>query len=127
MDAIPTVSIDPEGVFKYIQIVISDGASTKTIVRGYAADEYHGEEQYLKQPSHSLAHAHKRIIAADIYDRVTPSLEQAKVRHHCPGGGRIRHEKGKSLFVYGYSQVRACACKRHHKKKKLQIGKTLSR
>eukprot|EP00048_Salpingoeca_helianthica_P018015 m.240232 g.240232 ORF g.240232 m.240232 type:complete len:113 (-) comp23200_c0_seq1:26-364(-) len=82
MDSIADVDIDPEGVFKYIQIVVNDGARSKTIVRGYAADEYH----------------------ADIYDRVTPSLERAKLKHHCPGGGRIKHEKGKSLFVYGYSQ-----------------------
>jgi len=82
MDSLADVDIDSEGVFKYILISVSDGKKKKHIVRGYASEEYH----------------------ADIYDRVTPDLEAARVKHSVPGGGRIKHVAGKSLFVYGYSQ-----------------------
>ncbi|XP_022900029.1 14 kDa phosphohistidine phosphatase-like [Onthophagus taurus] len=93
--SIPDVSIDPEGVFKYILIKLtvqkSDGNSeTKEIVRGYAECPYH----------------------SDINDKVTDQLQKLKVdgsikewKSKVLGGGRIDHNAaGKSIKVYGYSQ-----------------------
>lgn len=50
------------------------------------------------------AHA-DQCVAADIFDRVSPSLAQLGVDTEVCGGGRIRHTAGESLFVYGYSVV----------------------
>ncbi|KAH7723813.1 sex-regulated protein janus-A-like protein [Aphelenchoides avenae] len=82
--AIPNVDIDPQGVFKYILIQVTDESTKdkKLIVRGYGKCEYH----------------------ADIFDEVQRVVGSG-IRCKCPGGGRIDHDAtNKKLKVYGYSQ-----------------------
>ncbi len=48
------------------------------------------------------------MCSADIYERVVPELDAANVKHSeesILGGGRINHDAGNSIHVYGYSQV----------------------
>ena len=99
IDEIPDVEIDGTGKFKYIQIKVKidfcmiilvflkvkdkDSGDTKLIVRGYSRCDYHN----------------------DILDEV--KSQHKGFSFTCPGGGRIEHnEAKKTLFVYGYSQVR---------------------
>ena len=43
LDKVQSVDIDPNGVFKYIQVEVKDGkGGAKRIVRGYGWAEYHG-------------------------------------------------------------------------------------
>ena len=56
MDNIKEVDIDPDGVFKYILIKITDEASTheRIIVRGYKWAEYHGNAPINVVPPSSM-------------------------------------------------------------------------
>ncbi|XP_065185454.1 sex-regulated protein janus-A-like [Sycon ciliatum] len=84
MDAIASVKIDPEGVFKYIQISLQSGDAKKVVIRGDGTCEYH----------------------ADILDKVTDGEfgRDRTITASCLGGGRIRHDPAaKSILVYGYS------------------------
>jgi len=82
IDAVPTVKIDDEGVYKYIQIKISDETKNrqKIIIRGFGYADYH----------------------ADILDEEQKGLAALGLSAKCIGGGRIRKE-GKTVVVYGYS------------------------
>uniref|UniRef100_A0A0K8TQA2 Sex-regulated protein janus-A n=1 Tax=Tabanus bromius TaxID=304241 RepID=A0A0K8TQA2_TABBR len=86
LDAVPSVDIDEEGVFKYILIKVkpsnAEGPS-KMIVRGYIRAHWH----------------------SDIFDEVSTSLQGLGLTAECVGGGRIEHRPSeKKLKVYGYSQ-----------------------
>lgn len=49
LDKVQSVHIDPNGVFKYIQVEVKDReGGTKRIVRGYGWAEYHGACTCLK-------------------------------------------------------------------------------
>jgi len=83
LGAIPTVKIDEEGVYKYIQIKLTDPAAdnaSKIIVRGFGFAEYH----------------------ADILDEEQGGLEALGLKVRCIGGGRIQ-KTANSVTVYGYS------------------------
>ncbi|VDN24811.1 unnamed protein product [Gongylonema pulchrum] len=85
LDSIPDVNIDPEGVFKYILIKITEIAidEEKVIVRGYAHCKWH-----------------KNIF------RETQQEVGSQFSIKCVGGGFIKHEPGKkSILVYGHSQA----------------------
>lgn len=82
LDAVPTVKIDDEGVYKYIQIKIADENKNcqKIIIRGFSYADYH----------------------ADILDEEQKGLSALGLSAKCIGGGRIRKE-GNNVVVYGYS------------------------
>ena len=73
MDAFEPVVIDPEGTFKYIQIIVTKDGESTLVIRGTADFSYH----------------------ADIYDNfVSKEIRANKLKHttaECPGGGRIKH------------------------------------
>uniref|UniRef100_S4PGJ4 Sex-regulated protein janus-A n=1 Tax=Pararge aegeria TaxID=116150 RepID=S4PGJ4_9NEOP len=83
---IPTVDIDPTGVFKYILLNVYDGQKDAAnpqmvIVRGYQRCNYH----------------------SDIYDEVQEKLTPLECEPL--GGGRISHDPdNKKIHIYGYSQ-----------------------
>ena len=92
---IPSVHLDKNGVFKYIQISlmpqvdIGEDVGEVVIVRGYSDCAYH----------------------ADILDKfVQKELNQHEDLREswqadCPGGGRIEvNEAERTLLIYGYSQ-----------------------
>ena len=70
------VRIDDEGVYKYIQIKISDESKNrqKILIRGFNYADYH----------------------ADILDREQPGLDALGLNVKCIGGGRIQKD-GKFL------------------------------
>ena len=77
------VDLTPSGTFKYVLLsaVAKDGSRVQ-LVRGYAGMEYH----------------------ADVFDAALPAIEAAGLTDvTCTGGGRIRHDAGSKLFIYGYS------------------------
>ncbi|BFF92242.1 sex-regulated protein janus-A [Drosophila madeirensis] len=85
--AVPSVDIDPTGIFKYILIKVTgketaDGVEpSKLIVRGYGDCEWH----------------------ADIYER-TQKICKGGLDTECLGGGRIEHNPEKKYMkVYGHS------------------------
>lgn len=86
--SIPAVSIDSEGVFKYVLIKVhkkDEGASDpeKSIIRGFKWGAFH----------------------ADIYEETQEKIEKLGFETECVGGGRIEHNPSeKKLKVYGYSQ-----------------------
>ena len=88
--SIPSVSIDSEGVFKYVLIKVhkkEENASCtekeKFIVRGFKWAAWH----------------------ADIYEETQEKIEKLGYETECVGGGRIEHTPtDKKLKVYGYSQ-----------------------
>lgn len=46
------------------------------------------------------------FISADIFDEVTPDIEDAGLDCECLGGGRIHHDASKKkIEIFGYSQV----------------------
>ena len=79
IDAVPTVKIDDEGVYKYIQIKISDETKNrqKIIIRGFGYADYH----------------------ADILDEEQKGLAALGLSAKCIGGGRIRKE-GESRCIF---------------------------
>ena len=88
-DDIKGAILDPEGTFKYIQIVVSDKESNRqrTIVRGYKSCPYHAD-----------------ILNKFQYEELS-SLGPTKFDVSCPGGGRIEHNANeKTIRIYGYSQ-----------------------
>ena len=77
------VDLTPSGTFKYVLLsaVAKDGSRVQ-LVRGYAGMEYH----------------------ADVFDAALPAIEASGLTDvTCTGGGRIRHDAGSKLFIYGYS------------------------
>jgi hypothetical protein len=52
-----------------------------------------------------------------VYEDEEEKLKKQGVKCSCPGGGRIKHfPANKSIFVYGYSQVRdACSAMMKYK------------
>lgn len=72
IEAVPTVKIDDEGVYKYIQIKVSDESKNrqKILIRGAAYADYH----------------------ADILDREQPGLQALGLTVKCIGGGRIQKD-----------------------------------
>ncbi|XP_024079598.1 14 kDa phosphohistidine phosphatase [Terrapene carolina triunguis] len=85
LSGIPSVDIDPDGVFKYVLIRVRPAGGhgpAREIVRGHAWAEYH----------------------ADIYDKTAAEIEKQGYDCECLGGGRISHQsKEKKIHVYGYS------------------------
>ncbi len=87
LSALPTVSIDPEGTFKYVLIEATaeddqDQEHARLLVRGNRAAEYH----------------------ADVYDDLEESARAKGVDCQCLGGGRIKVDKAaKEITIYGYS------------------------
>ncbi|KAH8283961.1 hypothetical protein KR054_005853, partial [Drosophila jambulina] len=83
LEDISLVNISPQGIFKYILINVTDGVSTKTVVRGFDDCHWH----------------------ADIFEREEAIFAASKLKADCPGGGRIEHDPEKKYIkVYGYSQ-----------------------
>ncbi|XP_045191336.2 14 kDa phosphohistidine phosphatase-like isoform X2 [Mercenaria mercenaria] len=86
LKAVPDVEIDKNGKFKYILIKVHDPSKErefKHIVRGTAKAAFHG----------------------DIFDEVTPAIEEAGLDCECLGGGRIHHDTSKKkIEIFGYSQ-----------------------
>ncbi|CAL7947804.1 unnamed protein product [Xylocopa violacea] len=86
LNKVPDVDIDGHGRFKYILINVQDDTNnvSKSIVRGYARAQWHG----------------------DIFDDVNEEIKLiAGLRANCLGGGRIEHyPTEKTIKVYGYSQ-----------------------
>ena len=80
---IPLVKIDPDGVYKYVQISYKD----TIYLRGRADCKYH----------------------KGIYRKFLQELKNAGktgVVTKCLGGGRIKTDlKNKTIFVYGYSNA----------------------
>ena len=80
---IPIVKIDPEGVYKYVQISYNN----KIYLRGRADCKYH----------------------KGIYKKFITELKNAgkkEVKTKCSGGGRIKTvPQKKTIFVYGYSNA----------------------
>ena len=80
---IPIVKIDPEGVYKYVQISYNN----KIYLRGRADCKYH----------------------KGIYKKFITELKNAgkkEVKTKCLGGGRIKTDpQKKTIFVYGYSNA----------------------
>ena len=82
--AYATVDLTASGTFKYVLLTATaPGGARVTLVRGYAGCEYHDDVREASEPA---------LLAAGLSD-IT-----------CVGGGRIRHDAGKKLFIYGYSQ-----------------------
>ncbi|XP_034126829.1 sex-regulated protein janus-A [Drosophila guanche] len=86
--AVPSVDIDPTGIFKYILIKVTGKETTdgvepsKLIVRGYGDCEWH----------------------ADIYERTQKICKGGALDTECLGGGRIEHNPEKKYMkVYGHS------------------------
>ena len=83
MEAIPLVKIDPEGTYKYVQILYND----KIYLRGRADCKYH----------------------KGIYRKFKTELKnigKSDANTKCLGGGRIKTDaKNKTIFVYGYSNA----------------------
>ncbi|CDW91561.1 UNKNOWN [Stylonychia lemnae] len=82
--------IDPSGLFKYIQIQITDKRTGETtfLVRGYKSCPYHMNifDKFTKEEFNLIENK-------EYYDA------------SCPGGGRINHDSdNKKIFIYGYSQ-----------------------
>ena len=82
IEAVPTVKIDDEGVYKYIQIKVSDESKNrqKILIRGYVEADYH----------------------ADILDREQPGLAGLGLNVKCIGGGRI--QKNGKIYKLHYSK-----------------------
>ena len=82
-EKIPLVKIDPDGVYKYIQILYNN----TIYLRGRADCKYH----------------------KGIYKKFKTELKNAgktDPETKCLGGGRIKKdEKNKTIFVYGYSNA----------------------
>ena len=110
MEKVSEVDIEPDGVFKYILVELTDKKSgkVKTVVRGYEWAEYHGKytNNYYIKRFLSLSPPSLSLSPADILDRIAPRVSELGLSYKCVGGGRIRHEKSKSIYVYGYSVVR---------------------
>lgn len=54
----------------------------------------------------ALIYCVSRIFSADIFDEVTPAIEEKGLDCECLGGGRIVHEANKKkIEIFGYSQV----------------------
>merc|ERR1712110_168333 len=81
IEAVPTVRIDDEGVYKYIQIKVADQSKNreKILIRGFNYADYH----------------------ADILDREQGGLAALGLSARC-SGGRISKD-GNKVVVYGYS------------------------
>lgn len=90
MDLLPSVDIDPDGKFKYVQILVKDGEGRERyLVRGYKRAAFHADV---------LEHAEEKELK--------PLKKQdAGISWRCPGGGRIRHNaRDRTILIYGYSQ-----------------------
>ena len=83
-EKIPLVYIDPNGVFKYVQI----SCNGKIYVRGIKKYKYH-----------------KGIFKSFNAEIEKLNLNK-KINTKCIGGGRINHDKeNKKILVYGYSNA----------------------
>ncbi|KAF8365941.1 phip-1 [Pristionchus pacificus] len=87
MSEIKDVDLDKPGVFKYIQVQVtdkSDASNAKIIVRGYERCHYH----------------------CDIFDEIAEQVDKKLFKLKPLGGGRIKlDDKKKDICVYGYSQA----------------------
>ncbi|GMR53186.1 hypothetical protein PMAYCL1PPCAC_23381 [Pristionchus mayeri] len=87
MEDIKDVDLDNSGVFKYIQVQVTDKkdtSKTKIIVRGYGRCHWH----------------------ADIFDETKEQIDKKSFKLVPLGGGRIKHDdKKRDIFIYGYSQA----------------------
>lgn len=90
MDNLAEVDIDPEGVFKYIQIEVKDKedpAKKRLLVRGYKDCDYHADIL-------------ERFTIKEVVSQGLSSI----ISYSPPGGGRIEHlPDEKKLKIYGYS------------------------
>ena len=76
------VDLTPSGTFGRAPLSGRKSGSRVQLVRGYAGMEYH----------------------ADVFDAALPAIEASGLTDvTCTGGGRIRHDAGSKLFIYGYS------------------------
>ena len=93
MESIPIVKIDPDGVYKYVQISYNN----KIYLRGRADCKYH----------------------KGIYKKFITELKNAgktDVKTKCLGGGRIKMDPiNQTIFVYGYSNAYGRYEKQHEK------------
>ena len=90
-DEIKNTIIDPEGVFKYIQINVHNSKSdlTRMVVRGYKSCDYHADILAKFE--------HEELMD---YDKSNGELTCS-----CPGGGRIEHKPQEaSILIYGHSK-----------------------
>ena len=82
-ETVPIVKIDPEGTYKYVQILYDN----KIYIRGRADCKYH-----------------KGIYKKFITEIKNTGKKDIKTK--CLGGGRIKKdEQNKTIFVYGYSNA----------------------
>ena len=104
LESLKEVEIDGDGVFKYIQIRVTDAAgAARIVVRGNARAEYHCTCVHVFgiEGSHS-------VRPADILAELDSALSPRGLNVEALGGGRIRHDStARSLFVYGFSAVRS--------------------
>jgi phosphohistidine phosphatase len=96
LDKIPNCILDPEGVFKYIQIYVKQTFSedSKFVIRGYKKCHFHDDNfQDFKRNSY---------FTLGELDSLGVSKE---VEVNCVGGGRVNiNPTLKTILVYGYSQ-----------------------
>ncbi len=93
LPSVPAVEIDPEGVFKYVLLRVSQPSTSavRFLVRGFGWASYHDD---IYQPSKSAVLEAAAAVKADA------------VVVSCAGGGRIRHDAAsQTILVYGYSQA----------------------
>ncbi|GMT00160.1 hypothetical protein PENTCL1PPCAC_22334 [Pristionchus entomophagus] len=87
MEEVKDVDLDQSGVFKYIQVQVTDkkdASNTKIIVRGYGRCGFH----------------------VDIFDETKEQVDRKLFKLVPLGGGRIKHDdKKKDISIYGYSQA----------------------
>eukprot|EP00049_Salpingoeca_infusionum_P023322 m.11459 g.11459 ORF g.11459 m.11459 type:complete len:133 (-) comp5723_c0_seq2:174-572(-) len=91
MAGVPTVTIQPGGVYKYVLLELLNrhadadnprNGDSKLIVRGFEEAEYH----------------------AEIAEAAAHQMEALGLECRCTGGGRINFDAlNNDIFVYGYS------------------------
>lgn len=84
LNNILTAYIDPQGIFKYVQIKLNYFGESKIVVRGWKGLEYHKQN------------FEKFCLTEDLNNIDSEPI----------GGGRIKIDShSKKIFVYGYSQA----------------------
>ena len=88
-DEIKAGILDPEGTWKYIQILIEDTKTntTKTVIRGCNLG-YHSD-----------------ILNRFQHEELSDYPDSESLKSSCPGGGRVTHDpENHKIHIYGYSK-----------------------
>ena len=96
-ETIKPISIDSEGTFKYIQILIEPADPN---------DKNTGSEKYLIVRGWQECAFHADVLEKFQYEEMQNEGElNFAYTSSCPGGGRISHDpETKNIVIYGYSQ-----------------------